>query len=405
MKIKKIVANNFQSHKHSEVELHPLFNVFVGETDQGKTSIAKRTILWTLFNKPQGDIIVREENGQKAKTCNVLLVIEDSNGKEVKIERVKERNKNRYVIRTEVGKQIYENFGTEVPEEIRNITQVEEVQIDEEGSINIHIIGARDKSYISMSNFFKTKLLSRLANTTLIDVAIDELEGEKKSISQKIRNCQSNLENINNQIQSLNKYPLLYQKILEIKKQQEIIDRLQQQKNTYVNYLSKLYKIKNDISDLQSLLNKLVNIEYVYLVFDKLSQKRAEIETIKNRIATYKRLNEKMNNYRKEIKMVNQELTQIKNIDIVILKEHLINGMVEKHKETMQKAKEIKKLYEKMIDIKNRIEKGRQYLKEVEVEKEILVGEYIDKLKSIKKCPVCMSNIEEKTIEKIEKTI
>ena len=405
MKIKKIVASNFQSHKHSEVMLHPLFNIFVGETDQGKTSIAKRTILWSLFNKPAGDVIVREENGQKAKICNVLLIVETDNGEEVEIERVKERNKNRYIVRTGTEERIYENFGAEIPEEIKDITHIEEVQIDEEGSINIHIIGARDRSYISMSNFFKTKLLSRLANTTLIDVAIDELEGEKKSVSQKIKNLQSNLENINSQIQSLNKYPLLYQKILEIKKQQEILDKLQQQKNIYTNYLNKWSQLKNDIANLQTVLNNLVKVDYLSQVTNILLQKQEEIENLKNRKTVYQKLYEKMVNYRREIELTEQLLSHLKGIENVIVKEQLINEKIERHKEISQKAKEMKKLYEKIIEIKTRIEKGREFLVSVNKERDILIGEYIDKLKSVKKCPVCLSDIDEETVKKIEKTI
>ena len=57
--IDKIILENFQSHKYSELEFVEGLNAIIGSTDSGKTAIF-RAIKWALYNEPQGDYFVRE---------------------------------------------------------------------------------------------------------------------------------------------------------------------------------------------------------------------------------------------------------------------------------------------------------------------------------------------------------
>ena len=57
--IQKLQVNNFQSHEKTELELAPGVNVFIGQSDSGKTAVL-RALDWALNNRPQGDEYRRE---------------------------------------------------------------------------------------------------------------------------------------------------------------------------------------------------------------------------------------------------------------------------------------------------------------------------------------------------------
>lgn len=57
--IKKVIIENFQSHKYSVIDFNEGLNAIVGPTDSGKTAVF-RSLKWVLYNEPQGDYFIRE---------------------------------------------------------------------------------------------------------------------------------------------------------------------------------------------------------------------------------------------------------------------------------------------------------------------------------------------------------
>ena len=51
--IAKISINNFRSHEHTLLELHPHVNAIIGRGQAGKTNI-KRAVEWVTSNRPLG---------------------------------------------------------------------------------------------------------------------------------------------------------------------------------------------------------------------------------------------------------------------------------------------------------------------------------------------------------------
>src|SRR5690554_3878620 len=112
--IKKVILENFQSHKYTEIELDQYLNVIVGPSDQGKTAII-RGLKWALFNEPSGDFFIREGETE----CSVTVIFNDNS----KIKRYRSKNKNVYYLYNNEGKElILEGFGTKVPQEVINKT-------------------------------------------------------------------------------------------------------------------------------------------------------------------------------------------------------------------------------------------------------------------------------------------
>ena len=52
--IKKIIIENYQSHKKTIIELNTGVNAFIGDSDSGK-SAAMRAINWVNSNRPLGE--------------------------------------------------------------------------------------------------------------------------------------------------------------------------------------------------------------------------------------------------------------------------------------------------------------------------------------------------------------
>lgn len=79
--IKKVIIENFQSHKYTELDFDEHLNVIVGPSDQGKSAII-RGIKWALFNEPSGNFFIREGEND----CSVTIVFnDDTKIKDIKV--------------------------------------------------------------------------------------------------------------------------------------------------------------------------------------------------------------------------------------------------------------------------------------------------------------------------------
>ena len=121
--IKKVILENFQSHKYTELEFDNSLNVIVGPSDQGKSAVI-RGIKWALFNEPSGDFFIREGETE----CSVTLIFNNN----IKLKRYRSKTKNYYHLYDSNGQEtIYEGFGTKVPKDIVDKISIRKVLLDE----------------------------------------------------------------------------------------------------------------------------------------------------------------------------------------------------------------------------------------------------------------------------------
>lgn len=111
------MIKGFQSHKRTIIELSEGVNVFVGQSDKGKTGII-RAIRWIVHNKPNGDAFRSWFGG----TTSVQLTFDDG----TTITRLKSNTENYYQINEEVP---LKAFGQGVPDEVKQLLNLEEVNI------------------------------------------------------------------------------------------------------------------------------------------------------------------------------------------------------------------------------------------------------------------------------------
>lgn len=455
MKIKQLEVINFQSHKHTIVDFDN-FTVFVGQTDQGKTSLAKRAIMWCLFNQPQGDSFIREENGIKAKVCKVKIKFDNG----VIIERIKDKGKNIYKLMDKNGTEhIYENFGNDVPEEIRKARGIDVIKIDDEEEVNVNIIGARDPSIVNQSNFFKTKILSHLANTTIIDTAIDLTDSEKRNLSSTAKQIKSVLSDLEIQIEQYKCFVKAYDELQNLK---AVLNQLETKFNHYTQLQSILQKLQEklkeknileqQIKELQNIDKYEVRIKTIVQAFENLKEKINEFNSLQEKVSKYQTLHKYAEQQQLIIKKLQFiDIIEKKFISVVQLTQELqhksnrlevIKKLVNKYKdlcvnkqtqqETLKKTQNIEKwqqcfvkteeilknlqdrnqkleslkiAYEQYKELKNRQQTGRMFLEKTKVEIAQKVKMYIFNIEQIKICPVCLNEINDKCISKIKKDL
>lgn len=117
MKLASIALRNFQSHSDTRISLHPGFNVIVGSSDSGKSSLV-RMINWVRLNRPLGFGYLR--HGGKQIDTEIAF----DNGSVVQRERSKSVNK---YTTTTVGsdglpsKSTASVVGTDVPDSVASL--------------------------------------------------------------------------------------------------------------------------------------------------------------------------------------------------------------------------------------------------------------------------------------------
>lgn len=222
--IQRVIIEDFQSHRLTELELVEGFNVIVGPSDQGKTAVL-RAIRWVLYNEPKGNDFIRV-GSNKAK---VTLVMND--GTIVSRERTSSRN--RYVVAVPgVEEQIYEGFGHSVPEEVMEVTGVRPLKMDEDHQVAINIGMQLDSPFLLESNgSIKAKAIGRINGVHILDYAHKTTSSELNSKQTEERRVQAELDRREQQLlqyEDLDLWERSLQKVENgLKRAEELESRIQ----------------------------------------------------------------------------------------------------------------------------------------------------------------------------------
>ena len=196
MLLKKIILDNFQSHKHTEIEVAPTLTVIVGESDNGKSAVA-RALKWIFYNEPRGSDFIRAGE----ERCSVTLIYDDGTS----IQRTKNvsGSKNRYIM-SKPGEEdiVLEGFGTNVPKEITDFTGIKKIKIDDTNELDLYISNQLDAPFmLSESGAVKAKAIGNLTGNYIFDYAhkkavldINRSKEEQKRVAKDIEDLDENLK-------------------------------------------------------------------------------------------------------------------------------------------------------------------------------------------------------------------
>lgn len=178
--IKEIKINNFQSHKSTNIVLHPGLNVFVGTSGSGKTAIT-RALRWVADNKPQGDNFRSFWGGD----TSVEIVLDD-----ISVTRFKSDKENSY----SADKEVYKAFNKDVPEPIKKLINFNEINLQRQHDMPF---------LVSKSGPEIQRTLNEVANLDLIDTTMTNLNGMKIKNSTEINEKTEKLSEYEDTIERL----------------------------------------------------------------------------------------------------------------------------------------------------------------------------------------------------------
>ena len=175
MYISKIVLENFQAFDKGEFVLSPNLNILVGVSNVGKSSVA-RALSLVLFN--QWD---KSWCRFGAKYCRVSILTDTG----IEVIREKGEKVNRYILRLpSQPEQLFESFGTTVPEQVQQALHIHEVQVDTTDKLNLNLAGQMDALFLlSQTGSYRAKVLGKLSGATYLDHAIRELNRDKRQVT------------------------------------------------------------------------------------------------------------------------------------------------------------------------------------------------------------------------------
>ena len=250
-KISTIIIKNFQSHRHTVLNLDEHVNVILGSSDVGKTAIL-RALGWVFFNEPQGTAFIRA--GETSTSVELIY----SDGYSVK--RIRNKKFNGYHINhPDFGEpKKLSGFGSSVPEEIREITGVRKFEIADKIESPITYQTQLEGAFLlSESSIKKAKAIGAISNVNIIDRAIQIANSNIKDFRKNINTSEEALKNSEEQIkeydnlderkQNLEKVKDLYSELIQKNKMNENLSVLNQRLDNNIE------RIKTEENTIKSL--------------------------------------------------------------------------------------------------------------------------------------------------------
>jgi DNA repair protein SbcC/Rad50 len=307
--IKTVILHNIQSHKDTTINFHEGVNVFVGLTDNGKTTIM-RAIDQVCTNRPVGDDYL----SYWADECFTTIILDSGDS----VTRGRDKDgKNYYQINNNPPLRA---FNREVPEEVLKILNISEINTQEQGDppfllsagpgdvaqtlnkiVQLDVIDRatsniykkklendRESKYTKSRIVDLTKQLETFANLETMEadiIVVEQLSGAKQHMSEKIEQ----LETLLNQIEEKQVQLLAYKHLQDAEDCLETVLILQRKKEDVEHSENALEFLLSNIEFKQTELRKLSKIDQmekdlqsVLELQQEMLQKQEKIKTLTN---------------------------------------------------------------------------------------------------------------------------
>ena len=312
-KIVRVILENFQAHKHTQVDFDDGLNIIVGESNNGKTSIL-RAIMWVVTNQPLGtDFIMAGEDECKVTVCydDGTSITRGRTRKDTGYYDVYYRDENGTLQRAN-----YRGFTNAVPVEIANVHQMPKVSITKDIETHLNVLSQLDGPFLlTESPQVKASAIGRITGTHIIDAAVKEANKTIVGNRKMIKAYTDDLAIKNNELSNLpdvvlmEEFANLYNDIANhLKTLSDFIYSL----NLYQQQIDACEKlIVNEQASLKQyetqllLVPVLQNAETKYSYLSKLSQMQEEINEVSDDIFIEKRKLDKHKAFASLIPIIN----------------------------------------------------------------------------------------------------
>lgn len=264
----------FQGHKHTIIEFSPGVNVIKGRSHAGKSSVM-RAIRWNVLNQPRGAHFVSHFKGKKDVTSVGLEFIEDG-----------------YTIRKRRGTAVngYETSAgdlaamrSDVPEEVQDITKMNEINIQTQGDPYFMLTQTPGKV---------AKELNKLVGLDIIDTTLGRLNRLSNEAGAKLTVLEEALEKEQGELEDISFVGDLESRIIEIEDLWKLYNKKLARKVAMSDMIEKIQEFDADLKEtnewltitkpyqkLKSLVEKYVSLLESSKAFKKLYADMQRAET------------------------------------------------------------------------------------------------------------------------------
>ena len=194
--IKKLILNNFQAHKKTELKFCPGVNAIIGESDEGKTSII-RALYWAAQNKPNGGDFI--SNFSKKGECSANLIIDGN-----EVTRFKNKSENCY----KVNGQEFKALGKSgVPDEVSNILQLDDLNFQNQ----------MDSPFLLSNNGGEVaRYLNEVADLNIISESLTKIKSRVDSTNRDIKAVEAEVESSQSELTELDWIKIAEKELLQL---------------------------------------------------------------------------------------------------------------------------------------------------------------------------------------------
>lgn len=287
--IKKIIIENFQSHRKTIVRLKKGVNILTGRSDSGKTAII-RALNWVFTNRPSGLSFIRKGS----KQARVRVVFTDGTW----IERIRSKKVNEY--RASFLQEPLKAIGTDVPGPIKLVADMDAVNLQKQFDAPFLLTDSPGK----VAAYF-----NKLANISIIDEVNEILNSRIRRYTSDKQRYEIALEENKSQLEEL---AFLGEAEIAL----EVIETLEEQIITTSKNYQRINKLIKDIEQLNEKIEKqkaadyegaLKKIKVIVAVIEQINQEKVtynKIRTLLNRIFETE---DKLFEAKEELKIMKQQ--------------------------------------------------------------------------------------------------
>ncbi|ACX52839.1 SMC domain protein [Ammonifex degensii KC4] len=268
-KIRRIILENFQSHRYTEIELSPTVTVLVGESDRGKSAVV-RALRWLFYNRPQGEGLVRAGSHR----CRVAVELEDG----LLVEREREGKTNRYCIKYPDGKSLrLESPGRSVPKEVEELTGIKPYSIGNQ-SLELHLAHQLDPPFLLReSPSVRAQVIGQIAGADLFQRAAKAALREQSQWQGRIKSLEESVAALRKKISPLQEeLPQLEEKLKTVRELVNGVLKAEERRAELLCLKEKRERLRREAAFFMSALARLPSEEI-------LAAKLAELEELERR--------------------------------------------------------------------------------------------------------------------------
>jgi len=275
--IKTIEIQNLKGHQHTVLELSKGLNVIKGTSFSGKSSIPF-AIKWNLLNRPSG-IGFRTYSNSKNEVYSAIEFEEGT----FSIRR-KSNDLNVY----EVPEGILEAIGTDVPEEVQNITRMSDLNIQ---------LQTDDYFMLRESPGVVGKELNKIAGLEIINEVFQNCESLIHKTQTDLSYCEADIEESKEKLKRYVNLNIIEQLVNEVSKLIKEHETLLNRTDSLV-FLTEEIRTEtqhlNDLTEWLSIESKYNEISELILVYDNEEKRICNLDVLISNITEEKELIENL---------------------------------------------------------------------------------------------------------------